>query len=183
MSPWNVAWNQSQTEESSEGRKWREGRERAEAAEWESGTSSVNPFELGDVFDVPNRRWDPVESAVPDPPILAPASHVVCCLFVIFAAVTLVRQKTQLGGNVSTTLASGRKSLLTRPCGRGMRMAVFVGFGGDLPSRENGIERGLRRIGDWSVIIFTAQLAVPWRLSRLESLWCDSTMTPSVGSV
>lgn len=58
-----------------------------------SGTS-VNPFELGDVFDVPNRRWDPVESAVPDPPILAPASYVVCCLFVIFAAVTLVRQKT-----------------------------------------------------------------------------------------
>ena len=53
-----------------------------------------NPFELGDVFDVPNRRWDPVESAVPDPPILAPASHVVCCLFVIFAAVALVRQKT-----------------------------------------------------------------------------------------
>ena len=136
MSPWNVAWKQSQTEESSEGRKWREGRERAEAAEWESGTSSVNPFELGDVFDVPNRRWDPVESAVPDPPILAPASHVVCCLFVIFAAVTLVRQKTQLGGNVSTTLASGRKSLLVHPCGRGIRMAMFVGLGEDLPSGE-----------------------------------------------
>ena len=100
-----------------------------------SGTS-VNPFELGDVFDVPNRRWDPVESAVPDPPILAPASHVVCCLFVIFAAVTLVRQKTQLGGNVSTTLASGRKSLLVHPCGRGIRMAMFVGLGEDLPSGE-----------------------------------------------
>ena len=35
MSPWNVAWKRYQTEESVEGRKWCEGRERAEAAEWE----------------------------------------------------------------------------------------------------------------------------------------------------
>ena len=34
-----------------------------------------NPFELGDVFDVPNLRWDPVESAMPDP-----GTGVVCCL-------------------------------------------------------------------------------------------------------
>ena len=146
-----------------------------------SGTS-VNPFELGDVFGT-FRIYDGIRLRV-QCPILAPASCIVCCLFVIFAAVTLVRQKTQLlGANVSITLASGRKSLLICPCGRGMRMAMFVGFGGDLPSREKGIERGLRRIGDWSVIIFTVQLAVPWRLSRLESLWCESTMTPSVGIV
>ena len=35
MSPWNVAWKRYQTEESVVARKWREGRERAEAAEWE----------------------------------------------------------------------------------------------------------------------------------------------------
>ena len=151
-----------------------------------SGTS-VNPFELGDVFDVPNRRWDPVESAVPDPPILAPASYVVCCLFVIFAAVKLhwsdrrhiARRQRQHNSGFGSQ-ESANASL--RPWHTYMHGYV-CGFRGRSALGRKGIERGLRRIGDRSVIIFTVQLAVPWRLSRLESLWCESTMTPSVGIV